>query len=191
MKRTVFAFLLVLLSRTAMGEQVAVTLPESNIEEQKVPESKPSIAVPLFASIAATVASGGKVIFFPLLGSRDVPVLYQKTTSGLPLDAADESFRILRHTSSFSDERIEAEKTAEGLTRGCPSFPARVIELNGAFLVERESTDCYKPGYRYTLSRYLKGSEGFYQTVYLARSQPSERIREEWKTALSNAKVVP
>jgi hypothetical protein len=99
--------------------------------------------------------------------------------------------RVVRHTKPI-DERAESEQLAKDLTKLCPNFPAKLVDMpNGITLIERESTDCIQPGYRLTLSRYLKGADGLYQIVYLARHEkPTEARVAAWRFRLSEAKVV-
>jgi len=178
-------------SSISQAEQVEIPLPKTL--EEKAPSKEPNALWPaLVGSVLATVASGGKAVYFPLLGPRDAPILFRMTTPGQSPEKADESFTIAR-LDKIGDERAEAETRAKQLTKICPDFPAKVVEMpNGKIIVERESTNCLQPGYRLTINRTLKGADGAYQVVYLARRvKPPDEVLQEWRVRISEAKLVP
>jgi hypothetical protein len=179
-----------LLGNVAHAERIEIPIPQSLVGAPPS-EGDKSLLASIIVSVAATAAGGGKLIVFPLIGPRDAPVKFQAFTPGQSPETADESFRIVVHSGS-RDELAVTEKLAKDLTTLCPKFPPKLATMpNGATLLERESTDCTVPGYRYTVNRYLKGAEGMYQLVYLARRvRPSDTTLEAWRTRLAEAKVV-
>jgi hypothetical protein len=141
----------------------------------------------IWPSVRGSLEAGADgMALFP---SRSGAAIFEAATPNQAQPA--ESFRILRSTES-GDERAAAERTASGLTKVCPKFPAKVTERAGALIVERESTDCIQPGYRYTMSRYMKGADGMYQVVYLARGvTPPEDVLEAWRDRIARLRLVP
>src|SRR5213078_861042 len=110
---------------------------------------------------AMTAASGGKSIFFPISRAKDAKVLFQLATPGQTPDKADEVFTINLHERSGDTEEQATADLVQALNKLCSDQPARKITAkNDINLVERESQNCIRPGYRYTLNRFLKGNDG-------------------------------
>lgn len=175
---------------SARAERIELPLPPE-LSEHTASKPSDSLWGALVTSVVATIATGGKaVLISPARG--DAPIVFAAVAPGEDRDSAVESFRISRNPlSAGKDERVLAEELAHGLTKVCPGFPARVVSADGAVLVERASTNCLRPGYRYNLSRYVRGQDGDYLLVYLARKeQPPEHLLE-WQRRLGAAVVVP
>lgn len=191
MSKSRFVLLTIAVLYAGLGGAARIELPIPPSAEEK--QSRDGLWPALVASLAGTGA-GGKVVLFPLEGPRDQATLFQASTPGQDPENAEESLRVVRHNKANGDERAESAQLFNDLSMLCRNFPVRMVKMpNGTVLVEHESTNCIKRGYRVTVSRFLKGADGqMYQAVYLARrNRPSDSSLELWRNRLAEAKVAP
>src|SRR2546423_6817066 len=174
-KLIVRILILLAASSNALAERIELPSVPAGLEGREVHAESNTLIGSLLASFAMTAGSGGKAIFFPLARPKDAKVLFQLTTPGQTADKADEVFTISLHERSGDTEDQATTDLVQALNKLCPDYPARkVTARNGVTLVERESQNCIRPGYRYSLNRFLKGKDGAYQIVYLARKKAPE-----------------
>ncbi len=194
MRSHTFPILLSLaVASNALAESIELPTFPVGLEGQTV-RSEPNAFIEfLIATMAVRIASGGKLILFPISGPKDAKVLFKFATPNQTTDTADEVFTIALHERTGDTEDQATSDLVRALNKLCPEQPARKISTkNGITLVERESQDCLRPGYRYTLNRFLAGNDGVYQIVYLSRKKAPTAIDVEvWAERLSQARVVP
>jgi len=195
-------FMVVVLSSCAAtpatSERIELPSTPVGLKDQNIHSEPNTLAGSLisFASfVAMTAASGGMVTFIPLPRPKDAKVLFQLTTPGQAPDNAEELFTISLHEGSGDTEdkaTIDLITTLNKWGKRCTNyFSQNVIVKNEVTLIQFESLNCIRPGYLYSLSRFLKGEDGVYQIVYTSRKKAPEGIDFElWIERLSQARVV-
>lgn len=189
---TLSLLLLLAASSNAFAEQIVLPSSPEGLEGQKIHSESNALAGSLISSLAMTAASGGKAIFIPLPPLKEAKVLFQLATPGQTPDKADELLTITLHEDSGDTEGQATTDLVTALNKHCTDQPAQKFTAkNGITLVQRESLNCIRPGYLYSLTRFLKGKDGVYQIVYISRKKAPEGIDFElWVERLSQARVV-
>jgi len=179
----------------ATNERIELPSVPDGLEDQNIHSESNTLAGSFMLSLAMTAAFGGKIIFIPLHRPKDSKVLFQLTTPGQTPDKADELFTISLHEGSGDTEdqaMTDVVNAFNKLSKRCAEQPTRTfIEKNGVTLIQYESLNCIRPGYLYSLNRFLKGKNGMYHIVYVSKKKAPEGVDLElWVERLFQARVV-